>query len=65
MLFGTIGEETLGPLHLHVPDPASLRPDALALAAVAFVLLFALHRSIAETLAVCGGLSLLWWYTSR
>ena len=41
--------------HGIVPDPASFVPAAAALSAVAFVMLFALKRSVFETLAVCAG----------
>jgi chromate transporter len=37
-----------------MPDIGSLRPDALALAVLAAVLLFGLRRGIATTLAVTG-----------
>ncbi len=60
VLFATVGEMHVGPLNLAVPDPASLQPLAVALAALAFALLFALHRGIATTLAVCAAASLLW-----
>lgn len=50
----------LGPLRLYVPNLASLDPVALALSALAFVLLFRLHRGIITTLAICGALGIGW-----
>lgn len=58
VLFGRVTDVAVGPLQLHMPDVATLRMDALILSAVAFGLLFGLHRSIAEALIVCGGLAL-------
>ncbi len=60
VLFGNVDETAWGPLTLHLPELASLQPVALALSALAFVLLFALHRGIATTLAICGGLAMAW-----
>jgi chromate transporter len=62
VLFAKVGEVRAGPLTLMVPDPATLEPLAVALAALAFLLLFALHRGIATTLAVCAAASLLWHF---
>lgn len=59
VLFGTVSHVQYGPLTLHVPDPGSLNPLTLALAVVAAVMLFALHRGIMTTLATCAGLGLL------
>ena len=53
-------ERWLGPLKLYLPDLWRLDPVAAALTAVAFLMTFRLHRSIVETLAVCGGLALAW-----
>ena len=60
VLFGKITERFIGPLRLLLPDPASISGVALALAAVAVVLLFVLHRGIFTTLAICGALALVW-----
>ncbi len=60
VLFGKVDETAWGPLTLHLPQFASIQPVALVLSALAFVLLFALHRGIATTLAVCGGLAMAW-----
>ena len=57
VLFSRVGDAAMGPLRLHVPDIASIQGAAAALAALAFVLLFVLHRGIVTTLAVCGFLS--------
>jgi len=59
-LFGTVNDTPVGPLTLHVPQLDSLNWVAAILSALAFVLLFALHRGILTTLAVCGGLAMAW-----
>ena len=51
----------MGPLHVSAPDPATLSFKALALSVLAAVLLFALHRGILTTLAVCSALALAWF----
>ncbi|MBW3631370.1 MAG: chromate transporter [Gemmatimonadetes bacterium] len=48
-LFGTVEP---GPLAVLVPDPATLRPVAVAIALVAGVLVFALRWSVLRTLGV-------------
>jgi chromate transporter len=53
VLFKRVDAVSIGPLNLSIPDPASLDVTALGLAVLAFVLLFALHRSVIVTLAVC------------
>jgi chromate transporter len=58
VLFARVGEWRLGPLHVSAPDPATLSFKALALSALAAVLLFALHRGILATLAICSSLAL-------
>jgi chromate transporter len=60
VLFGTVSEQWLGPLRLHVPALASTSWPALLLSSLAVVLLFVLHRGVAATLAVCGALALAW-----
>jgi chromate transporter len=47
-----------GPLHLELPDPTTLRPVPLAIAAVAAVLLFRLRWPVLRTLGVCALLGL-------
>jgi chromate transporter len=59
-LFARVEEHAAGPLRLALPDVTSIRFDAAVLSAVAFVLLFALHRGIVTTLAVCAALALGW-----
>jgi chromate transporter len=54
-------ERWFGPLKLYVPDLAALDWRAVVLSALALVLTFRLHRNIIETLAVCGGLGIVWW----
>lgn len=60
VLFARVAERVAGPLRLHVPDLASISLPALLLSGVAIVLLFALHRGVLTTLAVCGALALAW-----
>ena len=60
VLFGSISDRSLGPIRLLVPDPSSLDPRAMVLSMVAMVLIFALHRGIVTTLAVCGALAIGW-----
>jgi hypothetical protein len=49
-----------GPFTLHVPELASVNGLAALLTVLAFVLLFALHRGVITTLAICGGLAVVW-----
>ena len=58
-LFGHVQELTCGPLRFEWPDPLSLRPQALLVAAVAFFLTFRVHAGMPLTLAACCGLGLL------
>jgi chromate transporter len=60
VLFASVSERHAGPLRLLVPDPATVSVPTLLLAALAMVLMFALHRGIVTTLAICGGLALAW-----
>jgi chromate transporter len=57
-LFATSHPRRWGPVRLELPDPASLRPVALAITVVAVVLVFRLRWSVPRTLAVCAGLGL-------
>jgi chromate transporter len=58
VLFATVDVQQAGPLRLLVPDLASVSWPAVLLSALAVVLLFALHRGIATTLAICGAAAL-------
>ncbi|HRD77145.1 MAG TPA: chromate efflux transporter [Hyphomicrobiaceae bacterium] len=64
VLFKIVREPSIaaGPLKLRafVPDGATADVRAVILAAAAFVLVFALHRSLIATLAACGGAALAW-----
>ncbi len=60
VLFAKVDDTVIGPLHLHLPDLSTLNPVAAVLSALAFVLLFAFHRAIVTTLAVCGTLAVAW-----
>ena len=59
VLFRTVGTYTAGPVSITLPDVTSADPLAFSLAAVAAVMLFAWHRGIMVTLAVCAALALL------
>ncbi|MEQ1653368.1 MAG: chromate transporter, partial [Hyphomicrobium sp.] len=58
VIFRKVDDVQAGPLHLALPDPASLDWTAAALALLAAVMLFRLHASIMTTLAVCAALAL-------
>jgi chromate transporter len=55
-LFGTVQPHRWGPVVVEVPDLTTLRPVALAIAAVAAVLVFRLRWSVLRTLGVCAAL---------
>jgi chromate transporter len=57
-LFTRTTQLTAGPLTIHLPDPATLRPVQLAIAAVAAPLIFAARWSILRVLGVCAVLGL-------
>ena len=59
VLFGRVDEVRAGPLRYFAFDPLSLDLKAAALAAVAAVLAFGLHRSLIETVAVMAGLGVV------
>jgi chromate transporter len=52
VLFRTVRETVVGPLHLIFVEPATIRPDALVLSALAVALIFVLHRGVVFTVAV-------------
>ncbi|MCK9794349.1 chromate efflux transporter [Isoptericola sp. 4D.3] len=58
-LFETSTTWTGGPVHLEIPDPGSLQPVAVAIAATAALLLFAARWSVLRTLGVCAALGLV------
>jgi chromate transporter len=58
-LFSGTVDVDRGPLHLELPDPATLRPVPLVIALVAAVLLFRLRWSVLRTLGVCTVLGLV------
>ena len=53
--------ELAGPLTVTVPQLNSVDVRAVALSALAFALLFLLHRGIITTLAICGTLAIAWF----
>ena len=52
VLFGTVSLFDAGPLHVAVPDFASVRPDMVLFALIAAGLLFGVHAGLLPTLAV-------------
>ncbi|MGI9500775.1 MAG: chromate efflux transporter [Geminicoccaceae bacterium] len=60
VFFGSVGARALGPMTLWLPDPATLDPVSVVLAAIAAIALLRLHLGLAWTLALTGGLSLVW-----
>lgn len=63
VLFVRVDDTFVGPLRLHLPDFATLQPVTVGLAALAFALMFALHRGIVTTLGVCAALAAgLHWF---
>jgi chromate transporter len=48
-----------GPLAIHLPDPATLRPVHLGIAVIAALLIFAAKWSVLRTLGVCAVLGLV------
>ena len=64
VLFRQLATVQAGPLNLQLPVLATADLRAFVLSALAFVLLFALHRGIITTLAICGGLAVAWHWLS-
>jgi chromate transporter len=58
VLFRKITEAQVGPIHWFAIDWASLDVKAAALAAIAAVLVFALHRGLIETVAIMAALGI-------
>ena len=58
-LFSATVDVDRGPLHLELPDPATLRPVPLVIVVLAAVLLFRLRWSVLRTLGVCALLGLV------
>ena len=59
VIFRTVAEGQAGPVHLTVPELASIDWTAAGLAALAALLLFRLHAGIITTLGVCGALGVV------
>ncbi|MBW3574374.1 MAG: chromate transporter, partial [Actinobacteria bacterium] len=55
-LFRHVAWTRIGPLRLQVPDLSTFQPRAVAVAALAFVLLFRLRWSVLRTLGVCAAI---------
>ena len=62
VLSPTAVERWWGPLKLYLPEIFALSWPAVVLSGVAILMTFRLHRSIFETLGVCGALGLLWHF---
>ena len=62
VMFRQVNQVAIGPVTLDVPQPASLDPAVLALAALAALCLFALRQGLGRTLAITAlaGLALSW-----
>lgn len=60
VLFRSVGKVELGPLSLSLPNLSTVDPVAVVLAGIAAVMMFALHRGIMTTLAVCAVLAWGW-----
>ncbi len=58
-LFDVTTEVAWGPVHVDVPDLATLQPVALGIGVVAALLLFRAHWPVLRTLGVCAALGLL------
>jgi chromate transporter len=57
-LFADTTRASWGPVTVELPDPGSLRPLAVGIAAVAFILLFHTRWSVLRTLGVCAAIGL-------
>jgi chromate transporter len=57
-LFVTNNPLRLGVLNLNLPDPASIRPVAVAITVVAVCVIFRLRWSVLRTLGICAALGL-------
>ncbi|MGW6612244.1 chromate efflux transporter [Streptomyces erythrochromogenes] len=57
-LFTDVDEKTFGPVTLALPDPATLRPAALAITVIAALLIFKIRWSVLRTLGICAALGL-------
>jgi chromate transporter len=58
-LFSEIHVVESGPVHLQVPNPATLKPFSLVIAVAAAVLLFRVKWSVVRVLAACAALGLV------
>jgi chromate transporter len=60
VIFRRVGERRLGPLHLHVPELASVDGAALALAVLALLAMFRWKLGLPKTLAASAALGMAW-----
>ena len=64
VLFAKVSNVDAGPLHLQLPELASANWRTFFLSALAFTLMFALHRGVITTLGICAGLAMLWHFAT-
>ena len=64
VLFAKVSNVDAGPLHLQLPELASANWRTFLLSALAFTLMFALHRGVITTLGICAGLAILWHFAA-
>jgi chromate transporter len=60
VLFAEVGERTLGPLRLLVPDPTTLDPVSLAIAVAALVAMLRFRAGMLPTLAASAAIGAAW-----
>ena len=60
VVFLRVGEDSLGPLHLVVPDPASLDVASLALAAMSMLAMLRFRMGMVATLGAAATTGLAW-----
>jgi chromate transporter len=58
-LFGDVHEVTDGPLHLQLPDPATIRPVPVVITIVAAVLIFRLKWAVLRVIGICATLGVV------
>jgi chromate transporter len=61
VLFGRVSSRTFGPLHVLVPQLASVDPAAAILAALALVAMLRFKVGLPQTLLGCASLGVVWW----
>jgi chromate transporter len=64
VLFAVVGERSIGPVRVLVPDLASIDWVAIALSGVALMLVFVVRAGIAVTLGICGAAAIVWLHAA-